>query len=161
MTAFYFDVGGVLIPDKLAPDNALNVFRELGERYSFNPAAAYMTYTKLQPSLDLGATSLTELCAALGVEQRSFERDWLTLHPVNDEVIEVIQRLLEHGHGVGLATNFCRRYSTSSLRRQADYRTLWSAVRRTLDWQSPLPNFFVVRARSWALVKSSLLTIVW
>jgi FMN phosphatase YigB (HAD superfamily) len=109
MTAFYFDVGGVLIPDQLAPENALNVFRELGERYGFSPEVAHLTYTKLQPSLDLGATSLTDLCDALGVEQMSFERDWLAMHPVDSEVAFVIERLLQRGHTVGLATNFCRR----------------------------------------------------
>jgi HAD superfamily hydrolase (TIGR01509 family) len=109
MGAFYFDVGGVLIPDKLAPDNALDVFRELGERYGFHAETAHATYAKLQPSLDLGATSLTDLCAALGVEQQSFERDWLAMHPVEAEVICVIERLREQGHRVGLATNFCRR----------------------------------------------------
>ena len=123
MTAFYFDVGGVLIPDQLAPDNALNVFRELGERYGFSPEVAHLTYTKLQPSLDLGATSLTGLCAALGVEQTSFEQDWLAMHPVDGEVVCVIERLLQRGHSVGLATNFCRRLldlliaSTSGLSR--------------------------------------------
>jgi FMN phosphatase YigB (HAD superfamily) len=109
MTAFYFDVGGVLIPDQLAPANALNVFRELGERYGFSPEVAHLTYTKLQPSLDLGTTSLTDLCVALGVEQILFERDWLAMHPVDGEVVCVIERLLQRGHSVGLATNFCRR----------------------------------------------------
>jgi len=109
MTAFYFDVGGVLIPDQLAPGNALKVFGELGERYGFNPELAHATYTKLQPSLDLGATSLTHLCAAIGIEQMFFERDWLRMHPVDGEAIGVIERLLDHGHSVGLATNFCRR----------------------------------------------------
>src|SRR5215475_9644172 len=109
MTAFYFDVGGVLIPDQLAPGNALKVFGELGERYGFNPELAHATYTKLQPSLDLGVTSLTHLCAAIGIEQMFFERDWLRMHPVDGEAIGVIERLLDHGHSVGLATNFCRR----------------------------------------------------
>lgn len=109
MTAFYFDVGGVLIPDKFAPNNALNVFRELGQRYSFNSDVAHATYTELQPALDLGATTLTELCAAMGVEQQLFERDWLAMHPVDAEVIWVIEQLLAKGHAVGLATNFCRR----------------------------------------------------
>jgi len=109
MAAFYFDVGGVLIPDKLAPDNALNVFRQLAKRYSFNPHDAHATYAKLQPSLDLGVTSLTDLCMALGIEQKAFERDWLAMHPVDGEVLRIIERLLAHGHSVGLATNFCRR----------------------------------------------------
>jgi HAD superfamily hydrolase (TIGR01509 family) len=109
MAAFYFDVGGVLIPDQFAPDNAINVFRELGQRYRFNPDAAHSTYTKLQPSLDLGAISLADLCAAMGIEQHAFERDWLAMHPLNKEVIKVIERLLVDGHSVGLATNFCRR----------------------------------------------------
>jgi HAD superfamily hydrolase (TIGR01509 family) len=109
VAGFYFDVGGVLIPDQLAPSNALNVFRELGQRYGFKPDAAHATYTKLQPGLDLGLTSLTDLCAALGVEQASFERDWLAMHPVDGEVIGVIERLLANGHSVGLATNFGRR----------------------------------------------------
>src|SRR5262249_61411637 len=39
----------------------------------------------------------------------SFERDWLGMHPVDGQAISVIERLLECGHTVGLATNFCRR----------------------------------------------------
>lgn len=109
MTAFYFDVGGVLIPDKLAPGNALSVFRELGQRYGFAPEVAHETYTRLQPSLDLGATSLRDLCDAIGTEQASFERDWLAMHPVDTDVISVINRLAARGHSIGLATNFCRR----------------------------------------------------
>src|SRR5215470_3682940 len=35
--------------------------------------------------------------AALGVQQASFERDWLAMHPVDGEVIGMIERLLEHG----------------------------------------------------------------
>jgi HAD superfamily hydrolase (TIGR01509 family) len=31
------------------------------------------------------------------------------MHPVDGEVIRVIERLLANGHTVGLATNFCRR----------------------------------------------------
>jgi HAD superfamily hydrolase (TIGR01509 family) len=108
MAAFYFDVGGVLIPDQLAPENAINVFRKWAPRYNFNPDSAHATYAKLQPSLDLGLTSLSDLCTALGVEQQSFVRDWLAMHPVNHEVIKVIERLLVDGHSVGLATNFCR-----------------------------------------------------
>jgi FMN phosphatase YigB (HAD superfamily) len=109
MTAFYFDVGGVLIPDRLAPDNALNVFRELGKRCDFAPETAHAAYTALQPSLDLGTVSLPELCAAMGVEQKSFERDWLAMHPVDGKAIAVIERLATAGYPVGLATNFCRR----------------------------------------------------
>jgi len=109
MSAFYFDVGGVLIPDQLRADNALNIFRGLGELYGFDPAVAHATYTKLQPSLDMGSTSLADLCAALGIEQRFFERDWLGMHPLDCEVILAIERLLELGYPVGLATNFCRR----------------------------------------------------
>lgn len=40
MTAFYFDVGGVLIPDHFAPDKALDVFAELGKRYGFGASCA-------------------------------------------------------------------------------------------------------------------------
>ena len=109
MTAFYFDVGGVIVPDKLAADNALSVFRELAKRYGLNPDEAYATYLKLQPSLDLGVTSLTGLCNALGIEQEAFEQDWLAMHPVDGEVIRIIESLLTRGHPVGLATNFCRR----------------------------------------------------
>ena len=108
MTAFYFDVGGVLIPDHFAPDKALDVFAELGKRYGFGARVAHAAYTKLQPSLDLGATSLADLCAAIGIEQQSFEREWLAMHTVNAEVISVIEQLLERRHAVGLATNFCR-----------------------------------------------------
>lgn len=109
MTAFYFDVGGVLIPDKFAPSNALKVFRELGRRYSFAPDSAYAAYSRLQPSLDLGATSLADLCAAMDIQQESFERGWLAMHPLDGQVVSVIERLIERGHSVGLATNFCRR----------------------------------------------------
>jgi HAD superfamily hydrolase (TIGR01509 family) len=45
------------------------------------------------------------------------------MHPVDGEVVCVIERLLQRGHSVGLATNFCRRLldlliaSTSGLSR--------------------------------------------
>src|ERR1700675_575652 len=83
MVSFYFDVGGVLIPDKLAPDNARNVFKQLAKRHRFDPDHAHAKYSELQPSLDLGATSLTELCSALGIEQKVFEQHWLAIHPVD------------------------------------------------------------------------------
>jgi HAD superfamily hydrolase (TIGR01509 family) len=109
MTAFYFDVGGVLISDKFAPSNALAVFRELAQRHSFAPEAAYAAYTRLQPSLDLGEISLAYLCAEMGIEQEAFERDWLAMHPINGAVVSLMQRLALRGHAIGLATNFCRR----------------------------------------------------
>lgn len=31
------------------------------------------------------------------------------MHPVDSEVVGVVERLLERGHSVGPATNFCRR----------------------------------------------------
>ena len=88
--AFYFDVGGVLIPDNFAVDNALNTFRQLATRYSFNPQNAYATYAKLQPLLDVGRISLPDLCRALKVDQKAFERDWLAMHPVDRGVIRII-----------------------------------------------------------------------
>jgi HAD superfamily hydrolase (TIGR01509 family) len=109
MVSFYFDVGGVLIPDKLAPDNARNVFMQLAKRHRFDPDHAHAKYSELQPSLDLGVTSLTELCSALGIEQKVFEQHWLAIHPADVEVIRTVERLLAKGHAVGLATNFCRR----------------------------------------------------
>jgi HAD superfamily hydrolase (TIGR01509 family) len=109
MASFYFDVGGVLIPDNFAPDNSLNVFRQLAHRYDIDPDDAHAKYTELQPSLDLGSTSLTELCAALGFEQMAFEREWRAMHPVDGEVLRTVETLLANGHSVGLATNFCRR----------------------------------------------------
>ena len=109
MASFYFDVGGVLIPDSLAPDNSLNVFRQLAQRHDINPDHAHAKYTELQPSLDLGATSLEELCAALGIEEKAFEQDWRAMHPVNGEVLRTVETLMAEGHSVGLATNFCRR----------------------------------------------------
>jgi putative hydrolase of the HAD superfamily len=109
MPAFYFDVGGVIIPDRFAPSHALAVFRELAGRYSFSPEAAYATYKRLQPSLDLGAISLGYLCGAIGIEQQAFERDWLAMHPVDVRVASAIEQLLSRGYSVGLATNFCRR----------------------------------------------------
>lgn len=109
MKAFYFDVGGVLIPDHFRPENALNVFRELATRHRIDADASHAAYTKLQPSLDLGTASLSDLCLAMSIEQQSFEHDWLAMHPLDPEVIDLMERLLEHGHRVGLATNFCRR----------------------------------------------------
>lgn len=142
MTAFYFDVGGVLIPDKLAPDNALNVFRELGERHGFNPEVAHQTYTKLQPSLDLGATSLTDLCAALGVEQMSFEQEWLAMHPVDGEVVCVIERLLQRGHSAGLATNFCRRLLNLFIARTSGLSRLVVCCSSDIGLTKPSAEFF-------------------
>jgi len=109
MASFYFDVGGVLIPDNFAPDNSLNVFRQLARRHRIDPDEAHARYTQLQPSLDLGATSLTELCAALGLEQKTFEQEWSAMHPIDSEVLRAVETLLANGHSVGLATNFCRR----------------------------------------------------
>ena len=107
--AFYFDVGGVLIPDKFAPQNAINVFRELAESHGFDPDSAYGAYLRLQPLLDLGDISLTELCGAIGVGQKAFEHDWLLLHPIDQLVVSLIERLVRDGNRVGLATNMCRR----------------------------------------------------
>jgi putative hydrolase of the HAD superfamily len=109
MASFYFDVGGVLIPDNFAPDNSLNVFRQLARRHGIDPHDAHARYTELQPSLDLGATSLTELCAALGIDQKTFEQEWSAMHPVDSEVLRTVEKLLANGHSIGLATNFCRR----------------------------------------------------
>lgn len=109
MTAFYFDVGGVIIADHLAPGNALSTFKRLSKRQKFDPEKACATYLNLQHSLDLGTTSLPVLCSALRVEQGLFEQDWLAIHPADPEVVAVIERLLRDGHRVGLATNMCRR----------------------------------------------------
>jgi FMN phosphatase YigB (HAD superfamily) len=109
MIAFYFDVAGVLIPDKFAPDHAPDIFRELGRTYQFDPENAHAIYTRLQPSLDLGRVSLAGLCSELGIKQEGFERDWMALHPVDGEVIALIERFLANRYSVGLATNFCRR----------------------------------------------------
>ncbi|HEY2548297.1 MAG TPA: HAD-IA family hydrolase [Candidatus Acidoferrum sp.] len=108
MTAFYFDVSGVIIPDKFTA-SAQAVFRDLGQRHAFDADIAHARYTELQHSLDLGSTSLTDFCAAIGMDQHSFERDWLAMHPVDGEVISTIHHLLSQGRSVGLATNFCRR----------------------------------------------------
>lgn len=109
MASFYFDVGGVLIPDHFAPHNSLHVFRQLAQRYAIDPEDAHAKYAELQPSLDLGATSLSELCAALGIEQKAFEQEWSAMHPVDGEVLDTVETLLANGHSVGSATNFCRR----------------------------------------------------
>lgn len=109
MTGFYFDVGGVLIPDKFAPSHALNVLREWARRYGFAPEAAYAAYARLQPSLDLGEISLAYLCAQMGIEQETFEREWLSMHPINSAVVSLMRRLASFGHAIGLATNFSRR----------------------------------------------------
>lgn len=142
MTAFYFDVGGVLIPDQLSPDNALKIFRELGKRYGFSPEVAHATYTKLQPQLDLGTTSLTELCAALSVQQACFERDWLALHPVNGQVLRIIERLLDHGHSVGLATNFCRRLLDLLISNTRGLSRLKVCCSSDIGLVKPSPEFF-------------------
>jgi HAD superfamily hydrolase (TIGR01509 family) len=83
--------------------------KQLAKRHRFDPDHAHAKYSELQPSLDLGVTSLTELCSALGIEQKVFEPHWLAIHPVDVEVIRTVERLLAKGHAVGLATNFCRR----------------------------------------------------
>ena len=109
MNTFCFDVGGVIIRDNLAPDNAWNVFRELSKHYQLNPEEAFATYLRLQPSLDLGTTSLSDLCSAIGLQQEQFEQYWLSIHAPDCQVIAVVEQLLSEGHQVGLATNMCRR----------------------------------------------------
>ena len=105
---FYFDVGGVLIPDPLG-QNAREIFRQFGERFgSVDPQRAYDAYTRLQPQLDLGTARLADLCRAAGFDQAVFEREWLALHPVDQEVLAVIDELVARRRPVGLATNFCR-----------------------------------------------------
>lgn len=108
MRAFYFDVGGVLIPDNFSPSTALQAFRKLAENQKFDPVAAHVIYTGAQPLLDSGGVSLGEFCTRIGASQREFERAWLAMHPADKDVLRVIERLLAHGHSVGLATNFCR-----------------------------------------------------
>lgn len=142
VNAFYFDVAGVLIPDQFAPDNAPNVFRELGERYGFSPEVAHLTYTKLQPSLDLGATSLIDFCAALGVEQMSFEQDWLAMHPVEREVVCEIEQLLQRGHSVGLATNFCRRLLDLLIASSSELSQLVVCCSSDIGLAKPSTEFF-------------------
>lgn len=107
MPAFYFDVGGVLIPDNFAPHNALKTFQQLSKR-RFDPAAAYTTYLQIQPALDLGTISFQEFCAHIGASHNAFEQDWLAMHPLDPAVLGAIEHLLAAGHSVGLATNFCR-----------------------------------------------------
>jgi len=106
--SFYFDVGGVLIPDNFAPHNVLQTFRQLQAQYGFDPAAACATYQRLQPGLDLGRISLGEFCTQIGASEGQFAEDWLRMHPLNPAVGVIIERLLAAGHAVGLATNFCR-----------------------------------------------------
>ena len=142
MTAFYFDVGGVLIPDQLSSNNALNVFRELGKRHGFSPEVGHATYANLQPSLDLGTTSLTELCAALSIQQASFERDWLAMHPVDGELVGLIERLLDHGHSVGLATNFCRRLLDLLISNTRVLSRLVVCCSSDIGLVKPSPEFF-------------------
>lgn len=143
MTAFYFDVGGVLIPDKLAPANALNVFRELGQRYGFVPETAHAVYSRLQPSLDLGTTSLKDLCAAMGIEQSSFEHDWLAMHPVDPNALTAIETLLSEGHLVGLATNFCRRLLNLLIKSAGPLSKLSVCCSSDVGVAKPSTEFFV------------------
>lgn len=142
MKAFYFDVGGVLIPDKLAPNNALNAFRELGRRYGFASELAHAAYTRLQPSLDLGTTSLTDLCAAMGVDQPSFERAWLAMHPLDSKALDVIDALVTDGHSVGLATNFCRRLLDLLITRAAVLSKLSVCCSSDIGVAKPSAEFF-------------------
>jgi HAD superfamily hydrolase (TIGR01509 family) len=109
VSTFCFDVGGVIIEDKLDPANALNVFKDLSRQCRLDPEEAYTTYVNLQPSLDLGTTSLPALCDALGLPQEMFERYWLSIHPAYSEVVVVLEQLMREGHCIGLATNICRR----------------------------------------------------
>lgn len=148
MTAFYFDVGGVLIPDELSPNNALNVFRQLGKRYSFSPEVAHATYTRLQPSLD-----------ALGIDEMSFEQDWLGMHPVDGDVISVIERLLERGHTVGLATNFCRRLLDLLITNPSGLSRVVVCCSSDIGLANLPWNSSSARPRSSAAMRSSSLTI--
>jgi HAD superfamily hydrolase (TIGR01509 family) len=108
MPAFYFDVGGVLIPDNFAPESALKAFQQLQQPKGLDPAAAYAIYQRLQPGFDLGTISFGELSIELGANEKQLGQDWLAMHPVNPAVAGVIEHLLTAGHSVGLATNFCR-----------------------------------------------------
>ncbi|MBO0911006.1 MAG: HAD-IA family hydrolase [Acidobacteria bacterium] len=107
MPAFYFDVGGVLIPDNFSPENALKTFEQLRQP-GVDPADAYAIYQRLQPAFDLGRISFGELSIELGADENQLGKDWLAMHPVDPGAIGVIERLLAAGHSVGLATNFCR-----------------------------------------------------
>lgn len=147
MKAFYFDVGGVLIPDKLAPHNALDVFRELAARHGFAPEAAHAAYSRLQPSLDLGTTSLTDLCEAMGVDQASFERDWLAIHPGDTKALAEIETLLADGHSVGLATNFCRRLLDLLIGSTAPLAKLSVCCSSDIGVAKPTAEFFVHASR--------------
>src|SRR5260370_36949381 len=86
---FYFDLGGVLIPDPLG-QNARAIFRQLAERHGVDPEHAYNAYTQLQPQLDLGTVSVTDLCRALGFDQLVFDREWLALHPSDPHLLDRI-----------------------------------------------------------------------
>lgn len=142
MSAFYFDVGGVLIPDQLAPANAPNVFRQLGQKHGFDPEAGHAAYTKLQPSLDLGAAPIEELCAAIGISVEAFERDWLAMHPVNEKVLGAIDGLAQRGYSVGLATNFCRHLLNRLIETSSRLHQLTVCCSSDLGVAKPSIDFF-------------------
>jgi len=105
--AFYFDIGGVLIEDKFGRD-ARKALLEIAQMQDGDPGAAFAAYTEMQPYLDSGRASLSDFCTAARLRQAEFEKAWLAAHPVDSAVLQVIERLLENGERVGLATNFCR-----------------------------------------------------
>ena len=108
-TGFYFDVGGVLIPDKFGYD-ARAVFAKFAEHYNWlDPDDACKIYARLQPGLDSGDVDLLRFCRAIHLEQQTFEREWLALHPVDSKVLNAVEQLVDRGYPVGLATNFCKR----------------------------------------------------
>ncbi len=114
---FYFDVGGVLVPDRFGT-NARGAFEYLAERHPMLRAdQAYRAYVAAQPGLDLGNVGLESLCEAIGLERSTFEEEWLAMHPVDQRVSRIITQLLSQGHRVGLATNICRRFLNLLLER--------------------------------------------
>jgi HAD superfamily hydrolase (TIGR01509 family) len=108
MPAFYFDVGGVIIP---STPSAREVFEHLADHYETDPQDAYRTFVAMQRDLDVGAVRTAEFCAAIKVKNRdAYEAElWRFIGRI-PETIAIIERLLQRGDKVGLATAFTREW---------------------------------------------------
>jgi HAD superfamily hydrolase (TIGR01509 family) len=142
MTAFYFDVGGVIIDDNFAPENALATLTQLSRRHNFDPVNAYTKYLSLQPALDSGEASLQTLCSILAMQQAEFEAEWVSLHPVKHQVLATIESLLGAGNRVGLATNICRQLLDLLIATNPILQRLTICCSSDFGEVKPRPEFF-------------------
>lgn len=106
MPAFYFDVGGVIIP---TTPSARDAFEHLAEYYDTDPRDAYRTFLAMQPGLDAGTVETAEFYAAIKMKNvDAYEAElWRFIGRIA-ETLSIIERLLARGEKVGLATAFSR-----------------------------------------------------